>query len=181
MREKSPEISHPFWGQIKDSGLHGYTSDIMLYQPFFSEEKIPVYLGEHYIYLTPNDQKLNPGKDYKAIQLILTEDRLTEFAATYVDFIDHMDHHMKTLQQAMFMFYREYLSGHYDQFGVIDTVEKHNEYIKDIYSFRIEAGKQITINFNYHLIWVPAHYAVFVNDKLDNIQGEKIKDNWLPR
>lgn len=175
------QISHPFWGQIKDSRQHGYTSAIMLYQPFFSAEKTPVYLGNHDIYLTPNEQKLNPGQEYKAIEQILNQDMLTEFAATYIDFIDHMDYHMKTLQQAMFMFYREFLSEHYDQFGVIDTVEKHNEYIKDLYTFRIEAGKQIILNFTYDLIWTPAHFAVFANGELDNIHGEKIKDSWLPQ
>jgi hypothetical protein len=175
------QVSHPFWGLIKDSRRHGYTSDIMLYQPFFSAEKIPVYLGEHYIYLTPNEQKLNPGKDYKPIELILNQDMLTEFANTYTDFLDHMDRHMKTLQQAMFMFYKEYLSEHNDQFGVIDTVEKHNEYIKDLYSFRIESGKRISLSFTYSLFWAPVHFIEFVNGKLDNIHGEKIKDSWLPQ
>jgi len=177
------QVSHPFWRTVK-SDAGGDTSDISFHHPFFGPGKVNVLLGNHQVFLTDEERRLNPGQFYKPSGIKLDETILSEFADTYTKFIERIDINLELLQHVFFRFYREWLLPQlpevFDEFIVIETIEKHNNCIKSLALIRVESGKSISLRFAYPLFWAPYLDVDFVNGKLDNIAGERINDNWLP-
>ncbi|MGI4872420.1 MAG: DUF6985 domain-containing protein, partial [Janthinobacterium lividum] len=101
-----------------------------------------------------------------------------EFAATYQDFTTNITARLTEIQQQAFDYYRKYYAKFYEdtaQSGEaplgIDTVEKHNPYIKDIGYLRLSDGGILRITIHYDLDTEHGLEVKFVNGQVADTGG----------
>lgn len=95
------------------------------------------------------------------------EDLLFDYASTYSYFINNIGNRLLVLQQAMFDVYMKYLKElQQDDEYVIETLEQHNGYIKDLAFIRIGPDDMVELCFYYSLINAPVHSVTFIGDKV---------------
>lgn len=169
-------ITHPYWGNITDSlRANGYTSDIKFSHPFFGTKIFPVYLGQHTITHTPNYIREHPGQYYKPIEEIFGKNYylLDEFMKTHKDFMLNIDDKLATLQQKLFDHFEQHLAAQlpliFEESPVIESIEAHNEYIKNLDSIRLLENGQIKFLFYYDLYPSPIFPVVFVDGQLEDL------------
>lgn len=137
-------MEHSFWGNIKCDGS-GCTAGITFSHPFFGNGKTEILL-----------QVESDGT-------VADEELLLAYASTYVYFLNTIGSRLFILKQKMFEVYMEYLKQDDDE---IDTIEQHNEYIKDLAFIRIGPDDLVELCFYYALLNAPVHSVTFIGDKL---------------
>ncbi|MCW3464977.1 hypothetical protein [Chitinophaga nivalis] len=138
-------MEHPFWGNIqRDSS--SCTAGITFSHPFFGK-------GTTEILLEPGPGNTMPD-----------EDLLQAYAHTYTYFINSIGNRLVTLQQAMFEVYMEYLKPAED--NDIDTLQVHNDYIKELAFIRIGPNDMVELCFYYSLLNAPVHSVFFIGDQV---------------
>jgi hypothetical protein len=158
-------MKHPFWGKV-ESDWAGFSSDIYFSQSFFDKQEIDVFLGEEY------------DEEGEEIDDPPTKTQLTEFAETYKSFISNIENCLSDLQLKAFERYKKIYAKHYENTKEsgnpplnIDSVEKHNEYIKEIMYLRILDEKTIKVSIRYTLDTEHGLEFKFVDGKIQNIGG----------
>lgn len=156
-------MKHKFWGEIAPDWA-GFSSNIYFSHPFFGDKKVEVFLGEE---SDPDETDILPDTA-----------QLNEFAATYQDFTANVAARLAEVQQRAFDYYRKYYAKFYEdtaQSGEaplgIDTVEKHNPYLKNIGYLRLDLGSTLRMSIHYDLDTEHGLEFKFVNGQLANIGG----------
>lgn len=138
-------MKHQFWGNIRED-WNGFSSDINFSHPFFGEQHYEIFLGEE------------DDEDGEEIENSPSQNQLDEMAETYQVFIKNADQMLEVIQQESFNRYQKLYAHYYedpDKSGEeslsIDTVEKHNPFIKDLMYIRICEQNTIKISIRYKL------------------------------
>lgn len=141
-------MEHPFWGNIRRDSS-GCTAGITFSHPFFGGFKTEILLQN--------------GPD----GVMPDEELLFAYASTYTFFINNIGNRLLLLQQAMFEVYLKYLKEYeQDNEYMIETLEQHNEYIKDLAFVRIGPDDRVEFCFYYSLLNAPVHSVTFIGDKV---------------
>ena len=156
-------MTHKFWGTIKEDDWAEFTSDITFSHPFFNEQNIEIFLGD---------------EDGEEIEDFPTEQQLTEFAETYQMFIEDIESKLQSIQNKAFERYLELYAHFYenpDKSGKpalnIDSVEKHNDAIKDMTALRVSGGKTLRLSIRYLLDTEHGLEFKFVDNQLVKMAG----------
>lgn len=156
---------HTYWGEIAEDWA-GYSAAICFSHPFFGKKEITLFLDDEY------------DDDGEEIEELPSEIELDELAATYANFIEHLEARLADAQQKAFERYQKLYASYYENSTKsgeaplnIDTVEKHNPYIKDINYLRISADKTIRILIHYGLDQEHGLEIKFVDGKIEAIGG----------
>lgn len=138
-------MKHSYWGNV-ELDWAGFSSDITFSNPFFNEQNIEVLLGEEF------------DEDGEEIEEPPNESLLDGFAATYQNFLNHIHTHIKHMQFEAFQRYLKLYAHYYEnpeKSGEpalnIDSVEKHNEYIKEIMYLRVLDNDTIKLLIRYQI------------------------------
>lgn len=137
--------NHSFWGDIRLYAGH-YTAGITFSHPFFGNNNIEILLA-------PGIENTQPD-----------EALLFEYASTYAHFINNIGNRLLALQQTMFEVYVKYLKENND--NLVDTIEQHNDYIKDLAFIRISTGDTVEFCFYYSLVNAPVHSVTFIGNQV---------------
>lgn len=136
---------HRYWGDVEQDWA-GFSSEITFYHPFFSEQSITIFLGEEF------------DEDGEEIEDAPTENQLNAFAETYQNFIANFEDHLREIQNRAFERYQKLYAHYYEnpeKSGEpalnIDSVEKHNNYIKEIMFLRILEDDTIKLSIRYQI------------------------------
>lgn len=153
---------HHFWTNVREDWA-GFSSDVEFRHPFFGKEAVTIFLRE---------------EDHEEDEQPPSQKQLDEYAETYKSFLANVDAILYNLQTAAYRHYQQ-LYAHYfensDKSGEaalgIDSVEKHNDYIKDILEIRILHDNVIKIAISY--VVDPEHGLEFklVDNKIVSIGG----------
>lgn len=143
-------MEHPFWGNI-NCDASGCTAGITFAHPFFGAGKVEIVLQN--------------GPD----GMIPSEELLLVYADTYVYFLNHIGSHLFVLKQRMFEVFMEYLKKNDDG---IQTLEQHNDYIRDLAFIGIGPNDRVELCFYYSLLNAPVHSVIFIADQLYAIYDE---------
>ncbi|MEZ0184229.1 hypothetical protein AB9T89_18425 [Flavobacterium oncorhynchi] len=157
--------THPYWGNVEEDWA-GYSSDIYFSYPFFDKPKTEVFLGDEY------------DEEGEEIETPPTEKQLTAFAETYRIFIDNIENRLADLQLKSFERYKRVYAKYYEnseQSGEpplnIDSIEKHNDYIKDLMYLRISDNKTIRVTIRYKLDTEHGIEFKFVDGQIEDVGG----------
>lgn len=144
----------------------GFSSGISFSHPFFEEQNISVFLGEEF------------DDEGDEIEEPPTENQLADFAKTYQDFLAAIEVNLSAIQLQAFDYYKKYYAHYFEnpeKSGEpalhVDTVEKHNEYIKELLHLRISKGGTITISIRYKLDTEHGIEFKFVNGRIEKVGG----------
>lgn len=137
--------THPYWGSV-DQDWAGFSPDISFSHPFFTEQNITIFLGEEF------------GDEGEEIEEPPTEDQLAAFAVSYQDFLDNIHSSLNAIQNKAFDYYKKHYAHYFENpeksgeaaLG-IDTVEKHNKYIKELMYLRVLENNTIKISVRYQV------------------------------
>lgn len=137
--------THPYWGSV-DQDWAGFSSHISFSHPFFTEQNITIFLGEEF------------DDDGEEIEEPPTENQLAAFAITYQDFLDNIDANLGIIQDQAFTYYQKHYAHYFENpeksgeaaLG-IDSVESHNEYIKELMYLRVLENHTIKISIRYQV------------------------------
>lgn len=137
--------THPYWGSV-DQDWAGFSSDISISHPFFTEQNITIFLGEEF------------DDEGEEIEDPPTENQLDIFAKTYQDFLANIETNLSSIQNKAFDYYQKHYAHYFENpeksgeaaLGV-DTVEKHNEYIKELMYLRVLENDTIKISIRYQV------------------------------
>jgi metal-responsive CopG/Arc/MetJ family transcriptional regulator len=137
--------THPYWGSV-DQDWAGFSSDISFSHPFFTEQNITIFLGEEF------------DDEGEEIEDLPTENQLNAFAKTYQDFLANIETKLSNIQSKAFAYYQKHYAHYFENpeksgeaaLG-IDTVEKHNDYIKELMELRVLADHTIKVSIRYHV------------------------------
>ncbi len=156
---------HKFWGNIEEDWA-GYTSDIYFSCLFFDNPKVEIFLGDEY------------DEEGEEIEVPPTEKQLTAFEETYKTFIDNIEKHLIDLQSKAFDRYKRIYAKYYEDSEKsgepplnIDSIEKHNDYIKDLLYLRILDDKTIIVTIRYKLDTEHGIEFKFVDGQIDAVGG----------
>lgn len=157
--------THKFWGKVQEN-WKGFSPETMFSHPFFENQKTEIFLGEEY------------DDDGEEIEELPTENQLTEFAKTYQNFIQNIEKHLADIQQKSFERYQKLYARYYENLEKsgeqplkIDTVEKHNIYIKDLMYLRVLEDKTIKISIRYRLDTEHGLEFRFTNGMITEVGG----------
>ncbi|MGE9314778.1 DUF6985 domain-containing protein [Niabella sp. CJ426] len=138
-------MKHSYWGNIEQDWA-GFSSDITFSNPFFNKQNVEVFLGEEF------------DEDGEEIDEPPTESRLDNFAATYQQFLNHIDTHIEQIQSKAFERYLKLYAHYYEnpeKSGEpalnINSIAKHNEYIKEIIYLRVPDDDAIKLSIRYQI------------------------------
>ncbi|MDV7697847.1 hypothetical protein N6B72_13035 [Chryseobacterium soli] len=156
---------HEYWGEVEQDWA-GFSSDISFSHPFFDEQNISVFLGEEF------------DDEGEEIDEPPTENQVADFAKTYQDFLAAIEANLSAIQHQAFDYYKKHYAHYFEnpeKSGEpalhIDTVEKHNEYIKELLHLRISKGGTITISIRYKLDTEHGIEFKFMNGRLEKVGG----------
>jgi hypothetical protein len=157
--------THEYWGEVEQDWA-GFSSDISFSHPFFEEQHISVFLGEEF------------DDEGEEIDEFPTENQLTDYAKTYQDFLVAIEANLSTVQHQAFDYYKKHYAHYFaspEKSGEpalhIDTVEQHNEYIKELLYLRISKENTITISIRYKLDTEHGIEFKFVNGRIEKVGG----------
>lgn len=158
-------MTHKYWGTIEEDWA-GFSSDITFSNPFFDKQNIEFFLGEEY------------DEDGEEIEEFPTENRLTEFAETYQNFIESIEINIKSIQDKAYERYLKLYAHFYENSEKsgepalnIDNVVKHNENIKEIMYLRVLEDKTIKLSIRYKLDTEHGLEFKFVGGQITNVAG----------
>ncbi len=136
---------HQYWGNVEEDWA-GFSSQITFSNPFFTSQKVEVFLGEEF------------DEDGEEIEEPPTENQLNAFAETYQSFITNFENHLLEMQAKAFERYQTLYAHYYEnpeKSGKpalnINSIEKHNEYIKEIMFLRILENDTIKLSIRYQI------------------------------
>ena len=158
-------MTHKYWGKVEEDWA-GFSSDITFSHPFFDKQNVEIFLGEEY------------DEDGEEIEEFPTENRLTEFAETYQNFIENIEINIKSIQDKAYERYLKLYAHFYENSEKsgepalnIDNVDKHNENIKEIMYLRVLDDKTIKLSIRYKLDTEHGLEFKFVGGKITNVGG----------
>ena len=158
-------MTHKYWGKVEEDWA-GFSSDITFSNPFFDKQNIEIFLGEEY------------DEDGEEIEEFPTENRLTEFAETYQNFIENIEINIKSIQDKAYERYLKLYAHFYENSEKsgepalnIDNVDKHNENIKEIMYLRVLDDKTIKLSIRYKLDTEHGLEFKFVGGQITNVGG----------
>ena len=157
--------THKYWGKVEQNWA-GFSSDITFSNPFFDRQNIEVFLGEEC------------DEDGEEIEEPPTENDLTEFAATYQNFLEHIEMNIKSIQESAFDRYKKLYAHFYENSEKsgepalhIDSSDKHNDSIKEIVYLRVLSKKTIKLSIRYKLDIEHGLEFKFVNGRITDVGG----------
>ncbi|MCC6287878.1 MAG: hypothetical protein IT249_08335 [Chitinophagaceae bacterium] len=157
--------THNYWGEVEQDWA-GFSSDISFSNPFFDKQNVEVFLGEEY------------DDDGEEIEEPPTDKILDNFSETYKDFTDNIAIRLTDLQQKAFERYKKVYAHFYENSEKsgepslnIDTVDKHNEYIKEIMYLRVLDDKTIKVTIRYKLNTEHGLEFKYVDGQIENVGG----------
>ena len=158
-------MTHKYWGKVEEDWA-GFSSDITFSNPFFDKQNVEILLGEEY------------DEDGEEIEEFPTENRLTEFAETYQNFIENIEINIKSIQDKAYERYLKLYAHFYENSEKsgepalnIDNVDKHNENIKEIMYLRVLDDKTIKLSIRYKLDTEHGLEFKFVGGQITNVGG----------
>ncbi|HLW42443.1 MAG TPA: hypothetical protein VKY82_08765 [Flavobacterium sp.] len=158
-------MTHKYWGKVEEDWA-GFSSDITFSNPFFDKQNVEIFLGEEY------------DEDGEEIEEFPTENRLTEFAETYQNFIENIEINIKSIQDKAYERYLKLYAHFYENSEKsgepalnIDNVDKHNENIKEIMYLRVLDDKTIKLSIRYKLDTEHGLEFKFVGGQITNVGG----------
>ena len=158
-------MTHKYWGKVEEDWA-GFSSDITFSHPFFDKQNVEIFLGEEY------------DEDGEEIEEFPTENRLTEFAETYQNFIENIEINIKSIQDKAYERYLKLYAHFYENSEKsgepalnIDNVDKHNENIKEIMYLRVLDDKTIKLSIRYKLDTEHGLEFKFVGGQITNVGG----------
>ena len=158
-------MTHKYWGKVEEDWA-GFSSDITFSNPFFDKQNIEIFLGEEY------------DEDGEEIEEFPTENRLTEFAETYQNFIENIEINIKSIQDKAYERYLKLYAHFYENSEKsgepalnIDNVDKHNENVKEIMYLRVLDDKTIKLSIRYKLDTEHGLEFKFVGGQITNVGG----------
>lgn len=157
--------THTYWGKIEEDWA-GFSSDIYFSNPFFDEQNITIFLGEEF------------DDDGEEIDTPPTENQLDAFAHIYQNFLTNIEPNLNSIQNKAFEYYNR-LYAHYfenpEKSGAealhIDTVDQHNDSIKELMYLRVTEENTITISIRYKLDTEHGIEFKFVDGKIEKVGG----------
>ena len=157
--------THKYWGKVEEDWA-GFSSDITFSNPFFDKQTVEIFLGEEY------------DEDGEEIEEFPTENRLTEFAETYQNFIENIEINIKSIQDKEYERYLKLYAHFYENSEKsgepalnIDNVDKHNENVKEIMYLRVLDDKTIKLSIRYKLDTEHGLEFKFVGGQITNVGG----------
>ncbi len=157
--------THKFWGEVKHDWA-GFSSDISFSNPFFDKQIVEVFFGEEYD--EDGEENDEPPSDKV----------LDNFTETFKDFTDNIGIRLSDLQQKAFERYKKVYAHYYENSEKsgkqplnIDSVDKHNEYIKDIMYLRVLDDKTIKVTIRYKLDTEHGLEFKYVDGQIVNVGG----------
>ncbi|RYG19332.1 MAG: hypothetical protein EOO07_07060 [Chitinophagaceae bacterium] len=136
---------HQYWGNV-ELDWAGFSGEITFNHPFFSEQGITIFLGEEF------------DEDGDEIEEAPIENQLDAFAETYKSFITNFEAHLREMQIKAFERYQKLYANYYEnpeKSGEpalnIDSIEKHNEYIKEIMFLRVLNENALKLSIRYQI------------------------------
>ncbi len=158
-------MKHPYWGNVEQDWA-GFSSDINFSHPFFNKQEIEVFLNDEY------------DEEGEEIEEAPNEELLNELAATYKNFIAHIENRLTDLQQKTFERYQELYAHYYenpeksgDPALEIDSIHKHNPYIKNVNYLRVSKNNTIRLTIRYGLDEEHGLEFKFVDGQIEQVGG----------
>lgn len=137
--------THKYWGKVEQDWA-GFSSEISFSNPFFNKQNAEVFLGQEF------------DEDGEEVEDAPTESQLDAFAETYQSFIDHFEEHLQKMQAKAFERYQKLYAHYYENSEKsgepalnIDSIDKHNEYIREIMFLRMLNDEAIKISIRYKI------------------------------
>ncbi|EDM34417.1 hypothetical protein PBAL39_19040 [Pedobacter sp. BAL39] len=136
---------HPYWGNVGQDWA-GFSSDITFNHSFFQGSDIEIFLGEEF------------DEDGDEIEEAPTSAQLDGFAATYQHFMNNMESCLDELCQKAFERYQRLYAHYYEHTEEsgepplnVDTIDKHDPYIKELMYLRVLEGHTVKLTIRYEL------------------------------
>lgn len=156
---------HPFW-IVVDEGWAGISAEITFSHSVFDDEEIEIFLGDEF------------DDDGEEIEELPIDEALDIYAEAYQNFIENIDDLLKDLQEKAFERYQNLYAHYYENPEKsgnpplnIDTVEKHNAFIKELIHFRISEEGTIRLSIHYKLDEEHGLEFKFVDNQIETVGG----------
>lgn len=137
--------THQYWGDVEQDWA-GFSAELTFSHPFFENKRVEIFLGEEF------------DEDGEEIEETPTPNQLDAFAASYQKFIANFEEHLRAMQTKAFERYQKLYAHYYEnpeKSGEpalnIDSIEKHNEYIKEIMFLRVLDENAIKLSIRYQI------------------------------
>lgn len=137
-------IEHEYFGLVEENWL-GYSSALTFKHPFFIEE-VEILVGDEF------------DEDGEEIDTPPSREQLDELVQTHRDFVKNIEVYLKAIQERAYEYYQKFYAHYYEdevKSGEaplqIDSVEKHNAYIKELMAIRFLPGGGIIVPIHYNL------------------------------
>lgn len=158
-------MEHKFWGEI-DFDWAGISSDKRFKIPYFENKEIEILLGEEF------------DEDGEEIEELPTKKQLDSFEKTFSNFLENIEDVITQIKEEAFVYYKKYYSSYYEdskQSGkealVINTKDKHFEYLQDVLHIRVLKGNTLKISIRYDLDTEHGIEVKLKNNKIVGIGG----------
>lgn len=158
-------MTHKYWGNVEEDWA-GFSSGITFSNPFFDKQNVEVFLGEEF------------DEEGEQMEAPPTENQLTQFAATYQNFIENIESNIKNIQDKAFERYVKLYAHFYENFEKsgepplnIDNAEKHNANIKEIICLRVLGEKTIKLSIRYKLDTEHGLEFKFIGGQIADVGG----------
>lgn len=137
--------THQYWGDVEQDWA-GFSAELTFSHSFFENKGVEIFLGEEF------------DEDGEEIEEAPTPNQLDAFAASYQKFIANFEEHLRAMQTKAFERYQKLYAHYYEnpeKSGEpalnIDSIEKHNEYIKEIMFLRVLDENAIKLSIRYQI------------------------------
>lgn len=137
--------THQYWGNVEQDWA-GFSAELTFSHSFFENKGVEIFLGEEF------------DEDGEEIEEAPTPNQLDAFAASYQKFIANFEEHLRAMQTKAFERYQKLYAHYYEnpeKSGEpalnIDSIEKHNEYIKEIMFLRVLDENAIKLSIRYQI------------------------------
>ena len=138
-------MTHQYWGKAEQDWA-GFSSDISFSNPFFNKQNAEVFLGQEF------------DEDGEEVEDAPTESQLDGFSKTYQSFIVHFEEHLRSMQTMAFERYQKLYAHYYENSEKsgesalnINSIETHNEYIREIMFLRVLNDNTVKFSIRYKI------------------------------
>ncbi|WP_326984421.1 hypothetical protein VUJ46_07770 [Chryseobacterium sp. MYb264] len=156
---------HSLFGKVQEDWA-GFSAEIFFWHPFFEDNKAEIFLGDEF------------DEDGEEIDEPPSDEDLNIYAETYQRFINLFDVILLDLQQKAFERYQKLYAHYYENTEKsgepplnIDSVEKHNPFIKELNDIRISKNNTIRLSLHYQLDTEHGLEFKFIDNQIDAIAG----------
>lgn len=137
-------VEHSYFGTVEQDWA-GYSAALTFSHSFFVEQ-VELFLGEEF------------DEEGEEVETPPTEEQLYEMALTHRAFVENVEEYLKAMQEGAYEYYQAHYAHYYEDEAKsgdaplqIDSVEKHNIYIKELMAMRLLEGGVIVIPIHYGL------------------------------